>query len=91
MSKHKSIHADEYSTLIALMTSERKRLGLSQVEVGQRIGMSQSDISKIENQERRMDVLEFKRLLEAYRVQENLTLKKLILNYLGLESESQGS
>ncbi len=87
MSKNKSIHSSEYCELIELITSERKRLGLSQAEVAKYIGMSQSDISKIENQERRMDVFEFKRVLFAYRVNENMHLKRLVLNYLGISNE----
>ena len=53
--------------------------------------MAQSDISKIENQERRLDVLEFQELLQTYRISENLKLKKLVSKFLGLDSNMQVS
>ena len=59
----KTIHSNEYSRLVEMLTSERKRLGLSQSEVAIAIDLTQSDVSKLENQERRMDVLEFKRII----------------------------
>jgi transcriptional regulator with XRE-family HTH domain len=88
MNKSKSIHSPEYANLIETLTCERKRLGLSQTEVGQLIGMSQSDISKIENQERRVDVLEFKCLLLAYRVSENQKLRRYIQGFFEVGNES---
>ncbi|OZA29247.1 MAG: hypothetical protein B7X93_06105 [Hydrogenophilales bacterium 17-61-9] len=84
MNKSKSIHTPEYSDLIDWLTGERKRLGLSQAEVGESIGMSQSDISKMENQERRMDVLEFKRLLLVYRISDNPKLKRYVQDFFGV-------
>jgi transcriptional regulator with XRE-family HTH domain len=88
MNKSKSIHSPEYSDLIETLTRERKRLGLSQAEVGQMIGMSQSDISKIENQERRIDVLEFKHLLFAYRVNDNQKIRRYVRDFFGVGNES---
>ncbi|MBU0592368.1 MAG: helix-turn-helix transcriptional regulator [Gammaproteobacteria bacterium] len=84
----KSIHTPEYSDLIEWLTCERKRLGLSQAEVGESIGMSQSDISKMENHERRMDVLEFKRLLQVYRISDNPKLQRYIQDFFGVGNES---
>lgn len=84
MDNKKSIHSPEYSELIQWITQERKRLGLSQAEVGKALGMSQSDISKIENQERRIDILEFKNLILIYRVSDNFKLKNYIKNYFGI-------
>jgi transcriptional regulator with XRE-family HTH domain len=84
MSKSKSIHSSEYSELIESLTRERKRLGLSQADVARAIGMSQSDVSKIENQERRVDVLEFKKMVQAYRIHSNPHLKKVVFTFLGV-------
>jgi len=88
MNKSKSIHSPAYSNLIETLTRERKRLALSQAEVGQLIGMSQSDISKIENQERRLDVLEFKCLLLVYRVSENQKLRRYVQDFFEVGNES---
>lgn len=87
MNKSKSTYSPEYSELIDLLTRERKRLGLSQAEVAPAIGMSQSDVSKIENQERRIDVYEFRRLLSAYRIQDNPRLKGLVRDFFGIGNE----
>jgi len=85
MQKEKTIYRSQYIELIEILRKERKRLGLSQKEVATSIGMSQSDLSKIETLERRMDILEFKELLSVYRCPENLPLKKHILSFLDLE------
>lgn len=88
MDNRKSIHSPEYSELIRWLTQERKRLCLSQAEVARSLGMSQSDISKIENQERRIDVLEFKHLIVIYRINDNLKLKRYIQSYFGIGNET---
>lgn len=87
MSKSKTIHSPDYSALIDILNRERKRLGLSQSEVAEAIGMSQSDISKIENQERRIDIYEFRNLLSAYRIENNPRLKEVVLDFLGISNE----
>lgn len=87
MSKIKSIFSPEYSELIELLTRERKRLGLSQSEVAISVGMSQSDVSKIENQDRRIDVYEFKALLTAYRVHDNPVLKLYVSKFFGVNDD----
>lgn len=84
MSSGKTIHAAQYADLVGFLRSERKRLGLSQQEVSQAVGMAQSDISKIENQERRLDVFEFQKLLQIYRLGENRKLENLVTEFLGL-------
>tara|TARA_Y100000052_G_C2905973_1_gene59595 strand:+ start:382 stop:528 length:147 start_codon:yes stop_codon:yes gene_type:complete len=48
--------------------------------------MTQSEVSKIETLERRIDVLEFKELLTVYRISENLKLKQLVIDFLDMES-----
>jgi transcriptional regulator with XRE-family HTH domain len=83
MSK-KTIHAKEYSQIIEVLTSERKRLGLSQIEVATALNMSQSDVSKFETQERRLDILEFKRLIDLYRVGDNVNFCTQIKSFFGL-------
>ena len=84
MSKSKSIYLSEYSVLIERLTRDRRRLGLSQAEVGESIGMSQSDISKIETQDRRIDVYEFRKLLTTYRIQDNPHLKHYVRDFFGV-------
>lgn len=85
MKKDKSIHDLRYHALIETLTSERKRLNISQAELANKVGMNQSDISKIEQLERRLDVLEFVRILEAFRVNENKYFSEKITALLGME------
>ena len=86
MKRSKTIHNSSYSNLIEKLCLERKRLGLSQTEVASFLQMTQSEVSKIETLERRIDVLEFKELLTVYRISENLKLKQLVIDFLDMES-----
>lgn len=85
MKRQKTIHHEEYSEIIDVLKSERKRLGLSQKDVADALGMTQSEVSKIETHERRVDVWEFKQLLVLYRVSKNKSLQKTVNIYLGLD------
>lgn len=85
MNRTKTIHTPEYCFFIQALCAERKRLGLSQLEVAEAIGMGQSEISKIESIERRIDILELKQLLKVYRVQNNEKLKRLIIMFFEME------
>ncbi|MFZ4253430.1 helix-turn-helix domain-containing protein [Enterobacter ludwigii] len=85
MKTRKSIHNPDYSELIDRLTEERKRLGLSQLEVSAFMGLSQADISKIEHKERRLDVLELKRLLQVFRVKDNKKLSDIIMKFFSLD------
>lgn len=85
MKRNKTIHNDLYTQLIEALSQERKRLGLSQTEVAQCLKMRQSEISKVESFERRLDILEFRDLLKVYRIQDNAHLMRLVCKFLGLE------
>ncbi|WP_268874130.1 helix-turn-helix domain-containing protein [Morganella psychrotolerans] len=75
-----------YSELVTRLAEERKRLCLSQLEVANALNLTQADISKIENSERRLDVLELKKLLDVYRVSENKKLHKIIIDFFCIGS-----
>ncbi len=85
MNSKKIKFQQDYISIIEILTSERKRLGLSQKEVAKLINLSQSDISKIESLERRLDVVEFKSFINVFRIHENKNLKSKIINFLNLE------
>lgn len=70
--------------MVDALRAERKRLGLSQADVANALDMKQSDISKIETYERRVDLWEFKRLVELYRLADNRSLQTIIENFLGM-------
>ena len=51
-------HDPHYIELVASLRNARKAQGLSQKELGERIGRPQTFVSKVETCERRLDVVE---------------------------------
>lgn len=85
MIKNKTIHDKQYQELISELTKERVRLSISQDELAAQIGLNQSDISKIEKFEKRLDVLEFAFILKELRISENSRLQQIITRFVGLQ------
>lgn len=54
-----SRHTARYKRLRAALREARKAAGLTQAEVGERLGRPQSYVNKYESGERRLDVVEF--------------------------------
>lgn len=54
----KTIHTNRYRRLVTLLIDARKRAGLTQGDVGKRLGRSQSHVASIENGGRRLDIVE---------------------------------
>ena len=84
MNREKTIFDTRYRALITALSAERKRLSISQAELAAMIGVNQSDISKIEKFERKLDALEFSLILSALRVSDNAHLKEIAKAFLGL-------
>lgn len=61
-----NIHKTEYKEIIEHLVKARLDAGYTQKQVASKLGKSQSYISKIENCERRLDILEAKILCRAY-------------------------
>jgi transcriptional regulator with XRE-family HTH domain len=61
----KSIPDDHYLRLRTLLRDIRKRAGLTQAQLAARLGVPQSLVAKVENGERRLDVLEFAAYVRA--------------------------
>ena len=61
----KSIYTKEYGRFLELLIRARREAGLTQVEVASRLGRPQSYVSKYENGERRLDVIEFLEIARA--------------------------
>jgi transcriptional regulator with XRE-family HTH domain len=59
------LHTDGYRRLVARLRDARERAGLSQYEVARRLGVDQSYVSKYEKGRRRLDVIEFLRIVRA--------------------------
>ncbi len=62
----KSIHSKEYKVVLQRLKKARMEAGLTQVQVAKKLGHHQSYISKIESGERRVDVVELKRIASLY-------------------------
>lgn len=60
-----STHSNEYRRLIEELVKARKKSGLTQQALARQIGKPQSFISKIENGERRLDVIELIEITRA--------------------------
>lgn len=54
-----SLRSDLYRRIIELLVQARKDAGVTQVELGKRLGQRQTFVSKFELGERRLDVAEF--------------------------------
>jgi transcriptional regulator with XRE-family HTH domain len=74
----KSSFSREYKNFCALLQSARTSAGLTQEEVAKRLNRPQSYVSKYESGERRLDVIEFLRVMKALKVSPAAVLKKLI-------------
>ena len=60
-----STHNSDYQLLLAVLRNARKQQGISQVELAERLGNTQTFVSKCERGERRIDFVEFVEFAEA--------------------------
>jgi transcriptional regulator with XRE-family HTH domain len=60
-----ALHTEEYQRFARALAEARRRAGLSQYELADRLGVDQSFISKYEAGRRRLDVIEFMRIVHA--------------------------
>lgn len=70
---------DKYREFRGLLVAARKAQGLTQVDLGARIGKPQNFISKVETGERRIDVVEFLMIGKALGVDPFSILRKLLV------------
>ena len=61
----KTIRSPQHRALLDLLVSVRKEAKLTQAAVAERLGRPQSYLAKVENGERRLDIVEFVALAEA--------------------------
>lgn len=73
----KTLHRKEYKILLRLLYEKRINAGLKQEELAERLGVHQSFISKTENGERRIDVVELADYCQALGVD----LRELVNEY----------
>ncbi|RYD85922.1 MAG: XRE family transcriptional regulator [Verrucomicrobiaceae bacterium] len=61
----KTVFSGAHTHLVELLVSARKKSGLTQTDLAEKVGKSQRFISLIERGQRRVDVLEFAVLAKA--------------------------
>ena len=73
----KSIFHPSYDEFRGSLSAARKKAGLSQLELAEKLGKPQSFVSKYERGERRLDVIEFFQVAEALRIDPFEFLKRI--------------
>jgi transcriptional regulator with XRE-family HTH domain len=61
----KSVFTDRYRRLLRALVDARQSQGLTQAQLGRRLGQDQTFVSKFERGVRRLDVVEFLDVTEA--------------------------
>lgn len=59
------LHDPEYSVFVQILRDLRLELGVTQVQLAERLHVDQSLVSKVERRERRLDVAELRRVCVA--------------------------
>lgn len=74
----KTVHSAGQAAFCALMTAARKRAGLTQQELANRLKRPQSFVAKYEGGERRIDVIEFIAICRALGANPAKLIKSLL-------------
>jgi len=75
----KTIHRLEYRSIVDWLVSKRQLAGLTQEQLARKLNRPQSFVSKIENRERRLDVVEFIELCKELKTSAKEIIDKLQL------------
>jgi len=73
-----SIYSEEYQMVIKALREARIAKGITQESLAQALGRPQSFIAKVENGERRLDVVEFVHISNLLSLEPSLILEKII-------------
>jgi len=76
----KSIYTDEYGLVLRLLREARKKSGITQIDLADQLGQTQSFVSKVERGDRRLDIVQLRTILLEFGV----TLPDFVIQ---LESE----
>jgi transcriptional regulator with XRE-family HTH domain len=74
----KSVHTRNYRLFLDLLIKARKDVGMTQEELAKSLNRPQSFISKCENGERRLDVVELLEILQAVGLDPLKFIKKIV-------------
>ena len=73
----KSVFTDEYKLFLEALIAARKNKGVTQVQLAKALNKPQSYVSKYENGERRLDVIETFEILLALNVKPHQFFEKM--------------
>ena len=73
----KSLFTDRYRLFLQLLIQERRNKGITQVQLAEKLQKPQSYVSKYENGERRLDVVEFLDIADSIDIDASEFIKKL--------------
>ncbi len=62
----KTIYTREYAVVLRLLKAVREEAGVTQVELAERLGQTQSFVSKIERGDRRLDIIQIRTILGEF-------------------------
>ncbi|MEZ4819968.1 MAG: helix-turn-helix transcriptional regulator [Bdellovibrionota bacterium] len=74
----KVIKKSERKALLNFLKQIRSESGITQVELAKKLGVHQSFVSKYEAGERRLDILELKKICEVLNIDFFKTIKRLV-------------
>jgi transcriptional regulator with XRE-family HTH domain len=74
----KSVHTKNYKLFLDLLIKARKNAGVTQEQMARRHNRPQSFVSKCENGERRVDVIELLQMLQSIGIDPMNFLKKIV-------------
>jgi transcriptional regulator with XRE-family HTH domain len=75
----KTVHSAGQASFCALMIAARRRAGLTQQELANRLKRPQSFVAKYEGGERRIDVIEFTEICRAMGADPVRLIKRLVV------------
>ena len=61
----KSVHSTQYAAVVALLRDARREAKLTQVELAERLGITQSLLSKYERGELRLDIVQLRAMCQT--------------------------
>ena len=64
----KTIYSKEYKEVLLKLKKAREKAGLNQVDIAKMLNKPQSFVSKKENGERRLDIIELKHIAKLYKI-----------------------
>ncbi len=64
----KSIISKDYSLFLVFLKKTRQDTGVTQIQIAKKLKVTQSQVSKVERGERRIDYIELRRWLRALKV-----------------------